>query len=225
MLPDVAIDGLTRRRALRATGLAGLAGLLALVVLASLAIGTKPIPLGTVIDAFVHFDGSNDHLVVRELRLPRTLVGVLVGAALGVAGALMQAITRNPLADPGLLGVNAGAALAVVIGIAVFGIGSLTAYVWLAFAGAAVDLGRGVRAGVDGTWRRHTGPARARRRGAVGAARCPDVGARPARPADARPVPVLGGRLARRTRSRRAGRRCCRSSRSGSSSASVAPGR
>jgi iron complex transport system permease protein len=150
--PDVAIDGLTRRRALRATSLAGLTGLLALVVLASLAIGTKPIPLGTVIDAFVHFDGSNDHLVVRELRLPRTLVGVLVGAALGVAGALMQAITRNPLADPGLLGVNAGAALAVVIGIGVFGIGSLAAYVWLAFAGAAVtsvvvyalgSLGRG----------------------------------------------------------------------------------
>jgi iron complex transport system permease protein len=112
--------------------------LLVLVVLLSLAVGSKQIPLGSVIRAFTDFNGSNDHLVVRELRLPRTIVGVLVGAALGTAGALMQAITRNPLADPGLLGVNAGAALAVVIGIAVFNLGSLTAYVWLAFAGAMV---------------------------------------------------------------------------------------
>jgi iron complex transport system permease protein len=113
-------------------------GFLVLATLFSLAVGSKPIPLGTVIRAFVEFDGSNDHLVIRELRLPRTMVGALVGAALGMAGALMQAITRNPLADPGLLGVNAGAALAVVLGIAVFGMGSLTAYVWLAFVGAAI---------------------------------------------------------------------------------------
>jgi iron complex transport system permease protein len=106
--------------------------------LLSLAVGAKPIPLASVVEAFTGFDGSNDHLVVRELRLPRTLVGVLVGAALGMAGALMQAITRNPLADPGLLGVNAGASLAVVIGISVFGMGSLSAYVWLAFVGAAI---------------------------------------------------------------------------------------
>jgi iron complex transport system permease protein len=121
----------------RAIGLAAALGVLVVVVLLSLAVGAKPIPLGAVIDSFTSFDGSNDHLVVRELRLPRTLVGLLVGAALGVSGAMMQAITRNPLADPGLLGVNAGASLAVVIGIAVFGLGSLSAYVWLAFMGAA----------------------------------------------------------------------------------------
>ncbi len=133
-----AAGGIGRRRALRLAGLVAASGLLVFVVLLSLAVGAKPIPLGTVIHSFTGFDGSNDHLVVRELRLPRTLVGVLVGAALGLAGALMQAITRNPLADPGLLGVNAGASLAVVIGISMFGLGSLSAYVWLAFFGAAV---------------------------------------------------------------------------------------
>jgi iron complex transport system permease protein len=122
----------------RLTGLLVCGGLFGLVVLLSLAVGSKPIALSTVVSAFTDFDGSNDHLVVRELRLPRTLVGILVGAALGTAGALMQAITRNPLADPGLLGVNAGAALAVVIGITLFGLGSVSSYVWFAFAGAFV---------------------------------------------------------------------------------------
>lgn len=121
----------------RVTGLVVAVGVLGVVVLLSLAVGARPIPLGTVIESFTAFDGSDEHLVVRELRLPRTLVGVLVGAALGVGGALMQAVTRNPLADPGLLGVNAGASLAVVVGVA-FGLGSLSSYVWLAFVGAAV---------------------------------------------------------------------------------------
>jgi iron complex transport system permease protein len=113
--------------------------LLVLALVASLAIGAKPIPFGTVVRAFTSFDGSNsDHLVVRELRLSRTLVAVLAGAALGVSGVVMQAVTRNPLADPGLLGVNAGASFAVVIGIAVFGVGSTLGLVWFAFAGAAV---------------------------------------------------------------------------------------
>jgi iron complex transport system permease protein len=76
--------------------------------------------------------------VVRELRVPRTILGIAVGAALGLAGALMQALTRNPLADPGILGVNAGAAAAVVFAIGVLGLTSLQAYVWFAFVGAAV---------------------------------------------------------------------------------------
>jgi iron complex transport system permease protein len=137
----------------RAAFLGGLAAALSLVILASLAIGTKAIPLAHVIDAFTDYDpADSDHLVVRELRQPRTIVGLLVGAALGVAGAVMQAVTRNPLADPGLLGVNAGAAFAVVLAIWRFGSADVGTLVWFAFAGAAVasvvvyllgSLGRG----------------------------------------------------------------------------------
>ncbi len=116
-----------------------MSGLLVLAVLASLAIGTKQIPLGSVIKAFTSYDVTNtDHLVVRELRLPRTIVGLLVGTSLGVSGAVMQAVTRNPLADPGILGVNAGASFAVVIGIWGFGVGSTLGLVWFAFAGAGL---------------------------------------------------------------------------------------
>lgn len=130
--------GLLRGSWARAGGLAVAGGVLAVLVGCSLALGSKPLPLGTVIDAFVHFDGSSDHLIVRSLRVPRTVLGLGVGAALGVAGVLMQGVTRNPLADPGLLGVEAGAALAVVIGIHSFGVASLGGYVWFAFAGAAL---------------------------------------------------------------------------------------
>ena len=66
--------------------------------------------------------GNTDHVVVRDLRVPRTAVGIVAGACLGLAGALMQGITRNPIADPGLLGVNSGASLSVVLAIALFGI-------------------------------------------------------------------------------------------------------
>jgi iron complex transport system permease protein len=129
---------LVRNRAVRAAGLVLAVAALAVVAVASVAYGSKPIPVGEVFAAFTGFDGSNDHLIVRHLRVPRTVVGLGVGAALGLAGAVMQGVTRNPLADPGILGVNAGASLFVVVAIYVFGIGSLTGYVWFAFAGAAV---------------------------------------------------------------------------------------
>lgn len=129
------------------------AGVLAAVVFASIAYGSKTIDLATVTDALVDYDPTNsEHLIIRSLRLPRTIIGVGAGVALGAAGAVMQGVTRNPLADPGIFGVEAGAALAVVVGIAAFGVGSLTAYVWFAFAGAAAasavvyglgSLGRG----------------------------------------------------------------------------------
>lgn len=135
-----ATTGEAAHRATRRTAaVVGLAGLLVVSVLASLAVGAKSIPLGTVIDAFTGFDPTSaDHLVVRELRLPRTIVGLLVGVALGVSGAVMQAITRNPLADPGILGVNAGASFTVVVGIFAFGVGSTLGLVWFAFVGAAI---------------------------------------------------------------------------------------
>ena len=121
----------------RATGLLLAAGLLFVVCILSLAVGSRSMPMTTVVEAFTDFDGANAHLVIRELRLPRTLVGLGVGAALGVAGALIQALTRNPLADPGLLGVNAGAAVAIVVAIAWLGISDVEGYVWFGFVGAA----------------------------------------------------------------------------------------
>ncbi|MUK00551.1 iron chelate uptake ABC transporter family permease subunit [Vibrio cholerae] len=114
-----------------------LAGLvLVLFCFASLTIGARSIGVGTMIDALTAFDPSNgDHAVVLS-RVPRTVVGLLVGAALATAGAALQGIARNPLADPGILGINAGASLAVVIGIYLFGLGSASEYIWFAFAGA-----------------------------------------------------------------------------------------
>ena len=117
--------------------LGALTVLAVLVAMASLAVGARPIPPGTVLEALLAPERTlTDHLVVLDLRLPRTLAGVLVGAALGVSGVLMQGITRNPLADPGLLGVNAGASLAVVLAIWAGGVTGTERLVWFAFAGA-----------------------------------------------------------------------------------------
>ena len=130
------------RRSLRVRRLVGLMLLAAVLVaccLLSVAVGAKPIPLGTVWDALIRPDLTlEDHLVVRSLRIPRTVLGLVAGAALGLAGALIQGHTRNPLADPGILGINSGAAFLVVIGIYVFGVTDALGYVWFAFAGAAV---------------------------------------------------------------------------------------
>ncbi|MEH3090188.1 MAG: iron chelate uptake ABC transporter family permease subunit [Microbacterium arborescens] len=126
-------------RALRRAGAAlAVAGALTLVIGLSLAIGANPVPIETVV-AVLRGEGTPDAtFVVAELRIPRTVVGLLAGAALGVAGALMQSFTRNPLADPGILGVNAGAALAVALGMSVLGIRAVSGAVWFAFAGALV---------------------------------------------------------------------------------------
>ena len=105
----------------RATGLALIVAGLALVLLLSISVGARPIPVDRVWDLVWSPDGSDDAIIVHDLRIPRTILGLIVGAALGVGGALMQALTRNPLADPGLLGVNAGAAAAVVTATALFG--------------------------------------------------------------------------------------------------------
>lgn len=132
------------------------AGLVVLSVL-SMAVGARSISPSVVIDTVIRFNlfdavgardvmaglppqfaDDTDRLVILTLRLPRTLLGLLVGAALGLAGCVMQGVTRNPLADPGILGVNAGAALCVVLAITFLGVGSPGAYVWFAFIGAAI---------------------------------------------------------------------------------------
>lgn len=104
-----------------------------------LAVGSHPVPVRTVLEAIVDFDPTIDHhLIVIRSRLPRTVLALVVGAALGMAGTLMQSVTRNPLADPGLLGVNAGASAAVVVAIAFLGVRTVSGYLWFAFGGAAL---------------------------------------------------------------------------------------
>lgn len=106
--------------------------------LLSLAVGTRAVPLGAVLDALLHGGGSPDALVVRSLRVPRTEIGLTAGAALGVAGAALQAVTRNPLADPGILGLSQGAAAGVVAAIGLGLANGFSGYVWYAFAGAVL---------------------------------------------------------------------------------------
>lgn len=116
--------------------IASLLTVLALLALASLHLGLRHYAPWQVFDA-VFGDGQGaDALIIRTLRLPRTVNALIVGAALAVSGLLMQSATRNPLAAPGVLGVNAGAALAVVLGLAAFGIASLSALAGLAALGA-----------------------------------------------------------------------------------------
>lgn len=113
-------------------------GVLAALCLVSISVGTEYIPIGEVWHGLFVADGSTESVIVRELRLPRTVLGLLVGIALGVAGVLIQAMTRNPLADPGILGVNAGAAFFVAIAVGVLGFTDIRSYIWFAFAGAVV---------------------------------------------------------------------------------------
>jgi iron complex transport system permease protein len=118
-----------------------LAGVVALVlcVTLSLVLGARSVPLSTVVEALFGGGGGRDAIVVTELRLPRTIVGLVVGAALGVAGALAQGLTRNPLASPTTLGINAGAGFAVVVGIYALHLDRPVEYLWFAFAGAAAS--------------------------------------------------------------------------------------
>ncbi|WP_428983106.1 FecCD family ABC transporter permease [Phytohabitans maris] len=129
-----------RSRPALAWGLVAAGAALVAAALLSIAVGSKSIPIGTVFDALLHYDARiDDHVVVHDLRVPRTLLGLVVGAGLGLAGALIQALTRNPLADPGILGINEGAALGVLVAIGIAGLTSPWAYVWFAFAGAAAS--------------------------------------------------------------------------------------
>ncbi|MGV3491578.1 MAG: iron chelate uptake ABC transporter family permease subunit [Devosia sp.] len=128
--------GLAETNAARGFRLLVALGGLVLVVLASIAVGSKDIPINTVLDALFAYNDSDDHAIIVALRVPRTILGLLVGIALGLSGALIQALTRNPLADPGILGVNAGAAFAVAMGVGFFGVSSINQYIWFSFIGA-----------------------------------------------------------------------------------------
>ncbi|MEV4680985.1 FecCD family ABC transporter permease [Streptomyces kurssanovii] len=132
---------MSARRALAARRIgwtaAAVAALL-LAVLLSLAVGARPVAPTAVLDAVLNGGHSPDAEVVRELRVPRTLIALMVGAALALAGTVLQGITRNPIADPGILGISQGASVGVVLAIAFAGVHTLSGYVWFAFAGAAI---------------------------------------------------------------------------------------
>ncbi|UGQ57093.1 iron ABC transporter permease [Rhodococcus pyridinivorans] len=128
-----------------------LLGVLVLLVIASITIGSRNVDWADIVAAL---GGATDNIGQGAIakRIPRTVLAMLVGAALGLAGAVMQGVTRNPLADPGILGVNMGASLAVVIGMAWFGLWTQTSMIWIAIIGAAAaavfvytigSLGRG----------------------------------------------------------------------------------
>lgn len=122
----------------RFAGVLGLGAVLCAAIILSLTVGSNLIPLPVVLEVLRGGGSSEAQYVVADLRVPRTAAGLVAGAALGVAGALVQAFTRNPLADPGILGVNAGAAFAIACAVAFFGARSITSFVWLAFLGALV---------------------------------------------------------------------------------------
>ena len=119
------------------SGVPILVTILTAAFLVHIAVGAKPLPIDTVIEALTHFDQTVfDHVIVRNLRLPRAVVAVIVGASLSLAGALMQGVTRNPLADPSLLGLTSGAAFSVVMATALFGTTAMALTPWIAMAGA-----------------------------------------------------------------------------------------
>ncbi len=130
-----------------------LLGIVVLVAVAglSVAFGTRVVGWNEIVSAFTTGSDGIAEAAVRQ-RVPRTVLAMLVGASLGVAGAVLQGLTRNPLADPMILGITPGASLAVVSGIAFFGLSSATGYIWVAIVGAALasafvytigSLGRG----------------------------------------------------------------------------------
>ena len=128
-------------RYLRASPIAGLViGAIALIIclIYSITLGAKDIALAVILQSFTDFDRSFDHLIIQTVRLPRSLMAIAVGAALSVSGALMQGLTRNPLAETGILGISSGGALAVVGTLFIFGNPSLTVYAGAAFVGAAI---------------------------------------------------------------------------------------
>ena len=154
--PDI-LDGKQQRSPFRLPSWGVALGVLALLLLsvAGIFLGSGGMSARSVLDALLGRADDLTTVLVVDRRVPRVLLAVAVGAALGVAGALMQALTRNPLADPGLLGVNAGAFFAVVLSVSLVGVADIGSFLWFAFLGAgattvAVVLLGSRRRGTDG---------------------------------------------------------------------------
>jgi iron complex transport system permease protein len=112
-----------------------------ITMILSVVMGYTNTSLSTAIEAYTAFNGSNEHLIIKLSRVPRSLVGMAVGMSLGIAGVLMQALTRNPIASPDIFGVNAGAGFFIVFGVTFLGISSIHEFMWIGFLGAAVASG------------------------------------------------------------------------------------
>lgn len=153
LAPAVESRDVTARRTTKSRlgWLALVVAVAALVAVASIAFGTRIVGLAELADVIAGTEDGIAQAAVHK-RIPRTALAMMVGAALGLAGAVLQGVTRNPLADPGILGISTGAALAVVVGLAFFGVSAPIPTVWIAIAGAAAagvfvytvgSLGRG----------------------------------------------------------------------------------
>ncbi|MEK3979721.1 iron ABC transporter permease [Psychrobacillus sp. FSL K6-2836] len=112
--------------------------ILVLLMCASIVYGYTQTSWKMVLDAFQNNNGSNEHIVIETVRLPRALIAAAVGSSLAISGVLMQTLTKNPLASPGIFGVNAGAGFAVVVAVTLFSVSNLQAFAWISFLGAAI---------------------------------------------------------------------------------------
>lgn len=113
--------------------------ILAAAIVCSICFGVTDIPIHTVWESFTQNTSSNEHLIIRTARVPRAMIAASVGACLAVAGAVMQVMTRNPIASPSTLGINSGAAFFIVLASSWFGISGLQAFTWVALFGAALS--------------------------------------------------------------------------------------
>ncbi|WP_134704887.1 iron ABC transporter permease [Ammoniphilus sp. YIM 78166] len=125
-------------RLLRSIGIIMGMALLVLCGFSSILFGLTDISWEMVVNAYTDFNGSNEQIIITSSRVPRTLIAMAVGASAGIAGALMQALTRNPLAAPDIFGLNAGAAFFIVFSVAFFAINALSSFIWIAFLGTGV---------------------------------------------------------------------------------------
>ncbi|MBY6036448.1 iron ABC transporter permease [Fictibacillus nanhaiensis] len=135
------MNGILRNTHIKTVGL--LIGLVLafMMIILSVVLGYTDTTLAMAIEAYTAFNGSNEHLIIQLSRVPRALVGMAVGISLGIAGVLMQALTRNPIASPDIFGVNAGAGFFIVFGVTFLGITPVQQFMWIGFLGAAVASG------------------------------------------------------------------------------------
>ncbi|MBG9586756.1 FecCD family ABC transporter permease [Cytobacillus firmus] len=131
---------LLKTNSLRWAGLIAAALLLLVLMSFSIVFGYTDTTWKMAIDAFTNFDGTNEHIIIQSVRLPRALIAAAVGASLAIAGVLLQSLTKNPLAAPEIFGINAGAGFAVVITVTLFSISNLQVFTWVSFLGAAVSF-------------------------------------------------------------------------------------